>query len=55
MISPANFFSVFKVLIFGDFRGVYGQKMTQNYQFQSVILYISGSVDHVIEIFGTQI
>ena len=27
--------------------GVIGQKMTENYQFQHVLLYISGTVDHV--------
>ena len=48
MISPAKF-SFFKILIFGIFREVKGQKMTQNYQFQFVLLYISGTVDHIIE------
>ena len=32
-----------------------GKKMTYNYQFQSVTLYISGIVDHIIKIFGTQV
>ena len=31
-----------------------GKKMTYNYQFQSVTLYISGTVDHIIKSFGTQ-
>ena len=52
MISPEIFFRFFKILIFWVFRGVKGQKMTLNYQFQSVTLYvtlyISGTVDHII-------
>ena len=40
---------MFKILIFGFFRGVKGQKL--NHQFQYVLLYISGTVDHIIEIF----
>ena len=31
-------------------RGIKREKMTENYQFQSVLLYISGTVDHIIEI-----
>ena len=49
IISPANVF-IFQNF---DFRGFYegkGQKMTLNHQFQFVLLYISGMVDHVIEI-----
>ena len=49
MISPANFF-IFNILIFGVFRGVKWQKMTLNYQFQYVLLCISGTVDHIIKI-----
>ena len=45
MISPANFF-IFQNFDFGVFIGVKGQKMTYNYQFQYVLLYISGTVDH---------
>ena len=30
--------------------GLKGKKMTENDQFQSALLYISGTVDHVIEI-----
>ena len=45
-----QFFSFFKTLIFEVFRGVKRQKMAQNYQFQYVMLYISGTVDHIIEI-----
>ena len=48
MISPEIFFRFFKILIFWVFRGVKGQKMTLNYQFQSVTLYISGTVDHIV-------
>ena len=29
--------------------------MTYNYQFQSVTLYISGTVDHIIKRFGTEV
>ena len=32
----------------GGARWVKGQKMTHNYQFQSVTLYILGTVDHII-------
>ena len=40
-------FSYFKILKIVVFRGVKGQKMTLNYQFQYVLLYISGIVDHI--------
>ena len=50
------FFHFFKILIFWVFRGtgVKGQKMTHYYQFQSVTLYISRTVDHIIKIFCSQ-
>ena len=35
--------------------GVKEQKITKNYQFQSVMLCISGTVGHVIKVFGTQV
>ena len=38
----------FKILIFRAFRGVKVQKMTHNYQFLSITLYIFGTVDHII-------
>ena len=41
MKSSASFF-IFRILIFFIFRGIKGQKMTQNYQFQSATLSISG-------------
>ena len=50
IISPGLFFfflHFFKILIFQ----VKGQKMAHNYQFQSVTLYISGTVDHIIQDF----
>ena len=52
---PSNFFHFFEILIFWVFRreGVKGQKMTHNHQFQSISLYISTTVDHIIKIFGT--
>ena len=31
---------------------VKGQKAIHNYQFQSVTLYISGTVDHILKSFG---
>ena len=39
-IYPAFFFFfiIFKIAIFRAFRGVKGQKMTQNYQFKSALL-----------------
>ena len=42
-----------------DFLGFYGgrlkkQRKTHYYQFQSVTLYISKTVDHIIKIFGTE-
>ena len=47
------FFSCFLILIFWAVRGVKGQEIAHNYQFQSVTLYISRTVDH-IKILGTQ-
>ena len=49
MISPANF-SIFQNFDFWVFQGDEGQKMTWKYQFQFVLLYISETVDHIIEI-----
>ena len=46
-------FFIFPKFWFFGFLGRRGQKMTHNYQFQSVTLYISGTVDHIIKIFGT--
>ena len=46
MISPANFF-IFQSFDFGVYIGVKGQKMTWNYQFQYVLPYVSGIVDHI--------
>ena len=51
----SNLFKFFKILILGSFTGVKGQKMTHNYQFQSVTLNISRTVDHIIKIVGTQV
>ena len=53
----SNFFHFFEILTFWVFRreGVKGQKMTHNHQFQSVSLYISTTVDHIIKIFGTHV
>ena len=52
MISPQFFF---KFLIFWGFSAVIEQKMIHSYQFQSVTLYISGTVDNIRKIFGTQV
>ena len=58
MIFPGIFFIFSKFWFsgfFGEGGGDKGQKMTHNYQFQSVTLYFSGTVDHIINIFGTQV
>ena len=47
IISPANFFIFQNFDFSGVFRGVKGQKMTYNYQFQYVMFYISGTVEHI--------
>ena len=52
MISLANLF-IFQNFDFWSFIGGWeggGQKITYNHQFQYVMLYISGTVDHIIEI-----
>ena len=54
MMSAANYFILTKFWFFG-FYGVKEQKTTQNYQFQPVALHISGTVDHIIKIFGTPV
>ena len=54
MTSPHAFY-FFKILLFWVARGVKGQKVVHNYQFQSVTLYISRTVDYIIKIFGTQV
>ena len=38
-----------------DKKSYKGQKMTSNYQFYSVTLYTSRTVDYLIKIFGTQV
>ena len=50
-----QYFLVFKVLIFRDFKGLKGQVVTQNCQFQSVTFHISGTLNHIIKILGTQV
>ena len=47
------FFSKFWFLFLWERVEVKGQKMTHNYQFQSVKLYISRTVDYNIKIFST--
>ena len=50
MMISQQLFSFSKILILGVFREVKGQKMTKSYQFQYVLLYISGTVDHIVKI-----
>ena len=52
IMSPAVFFIFSKKVLEW---WVKGQKMTHNYQFQSVLFYISRTEDHIIKIFGTQV
>ena len=53
MISP-GFFSFFVILIFWVVKGVKGQKMVQNdKKILSVVLHISGTIHHMIFIYGT--
>ena len=54
MISPGTFFHLFEILIFWIFGQVKGQKMTHNYQFQAVTLYVSQNCrsDLIMKIFG---
>ena len=42
-------------MFFKVFNGLEGQKMIQNYQFQFVMLYISGTVDHIIKVISAQV
>ena len=58
MIISSNFFHFFfqNSFFFPGFQGgVKEQKMTHDYQFQSVTPYISWTVDHILKIFGTQL
>ena len=53
MQSP-GFFSFFVILIFWVVKGVKGQKMVQNdKKILSVVLHISGTIHHMIFIYGT--
>ena len=53
IISQRHFFHVFKVLIFQVDSGVKGQKITKN--ILSVTLHISGTIHHMIAIYGTHV
>ena len=44
---PQQIFSFFKILILSFFRRLKGQNMAKSYQFQYVLLYISGILDHI--------
>ena len=56
MISAAFFFFfIFSKLWYFGFLGGQKGKKDPNCQFQSVTLYISGTVYHIIEIFGLQV
>ena len=53
VLSP-GFFSFFVILIFWVVKGVKGQKMVQNdKKILSVVLHISGTIHHMIFIYGT--
>ena len=52
IVSPGVFFN-FKILIFLVVRGLKGQKMTQ--KLLSVTPYISGTIYHMIYIYGTHV
>ena len=56
-VDVFNNFSFFSKFWFLGFLGggVKGQKMAHSYQFQFVTLYISGTADHIIMIFGIQV
>ena len=50
-----NNFFIFSKFSFWGFLEGRGQKITHNYQFQSITPYISRFVVHTIKIFGTQV
>ena len=49
------YFQHFFFFFFHFFKILMNEKKTYNYQFQFVTLYISGTVNHIIKIFGTQV
>ena len=53
MTSPDAFLIFSKLCFFQAVSGVKAQKMTQNDKILSVTLRISGTVPHVIVVFGT--
>ena len=54
IICPGVFFHSFKTLILWVVSGEKGQKMAQNVKkIISVTLHMSGTIDHVIAIYGT--
>ena len=56
MISPGAFFHFFKILIFWVVRRVKGQKNSPKWQKTlSFALYISGTIHHMILIYGTHV
>ena len=56
MISPGAYFIFFYVFFFWAFRGVKGQKMAQDdKKFMSVALHISGTIYHMIFIYGSHV
>ena len=54
MIISPDVFHFFKILICGIVRGVKGQKSVQN-DILSVTLHISGTIHHMIVIYGTHV
>ena len=56
MISPGAFFHFFKTLVFWVVSELKGQKMSQTDKIiMSVVLYILGTIHHMIVIYGTQV
>ena len=56
IVSPGVFFRFFKILIFWNVRWVKGQKIFLNDKEKlSAARHISGTIHHVIVIYGTQV
>ena len=55
IVSPSIFFDFFKILIFQVVSGLEGQKVAQNDKNVSIAPHISGTMHHMIVIYGTQV
>ena len=55
IISPGIFFYFFKILIFWVARRVKGQKMAKSQKTLSFVLYISGTIHHMILIYEAHV